>query len=46
MFADFINLCFGGLNTDIEKLFAMMIVLCLLSVTQEIIVACLEVGKR
>lgn len=46
MFEKFINLCFGGLDTDIEKLFAMMLVMCLIKVTEEIIVACLEVGKR
>lgn len=46
MFESFINLCFGGLDTDIEKLFAMMLVMCLIKVTEEIIVACVEVGKR
>lgn len=46
MFAEFVHMCFAGLNTDLERLFVMMLVMCLIKVTEEIIVACLEVGKR
>lgn len=46
MFADFIHLVFSGLTTDMERLFAMVLVLCVLSIIEEIIVACVEVGKR